>query len=191
MQCRYLLDILFSNLLTYTHKWNCHLVIQFYFQSLRILYIAIHGGCTNLHSHQEGTRVSPFSSTSSPALTSCFCGNKCANLISGRQQLTVDLICISLMISNIEHLFMYLLAYCICPLKKSLSSSSALLKSDCLGVLHFCVSLLLSYRPYCRQPQVYLMPASDLRVKYTFIIHYLYINSHIKHHLAFIFLTFS
>ena len=165
MECRYLLDILFSNLLTYTHKWNCHLVIQFYFQSLRILYIAIHGGCTNLHSHQEGTRVSHFSSTSSPALISCFCDNKCASLISGRRQLTVDLICISLMISNVEHVFMYLLAYCICSLKKSLSSlkGQTLLKLDCLGVLRSCVSLLLSYRPYYRQPQVSLMPASDLR----------------------------
>ena len=49
-----------------------------------------------------------------------------------RLYFTVFLIYVSLIIGNVEHFFMYLLAICICPLEKYLLP---IFQSDCLSVI--------------------------------------------------------
>ena len=55
--------------------------------------------------------------------------------MSVKYYLTVGLICISLMISDVEHLFIYLLTNCISSLEKRLFKSFTHFELDCFVVV--------------------------------------------------------
>ena len=88
---------------------------------LRNLHIVFHNSCSSLHSHQQCMRI-PLS----PRLHqhSLFVDLLMTAILTGvRQHPIVILICISLMISDVEHFFIRLLVICMSSLAKYLFRS--------------------------------------------------------------------
>ena len=119
--CIYLFILVCTFFWINTQKWKCYITILHgsSINFLRHLYTVFHSGCTNLLSHQKCTRISFFPHPCQHLLFVCIFNNSHSN----RCQMVIVLICISLKINNVEHLFIYLLA--MSSLEKYLFSSSA------------------------------------------------------------------
>ena len=108
------------------------------FSFLRNLHIAFHTDCAILDSHQYCRRA-PFSPHPDQLLLLVeFL--MMAILICARRYLVILLSCISLMVRDVEHLLMCLLAICISCLEKHLFRSSA----------HFLIEVLVFLLSSCR-----------------------------------------
>ena len=125
-----------------SQKWNCQIMQQSYIQFFEDPPCGSHSGRTDLHSHQQCSRVS-FSPHPHHHLVFVFF-LMIPFQTDVRLYLTVVLICISLIIRDVEHIFICPLAVGISSLEKCLFRFSALLLNQFFFVL-FCFQLFIQF----------------------------------------------